>query len=365
MIKLAFCITELNIGGAERALCELAVRLDKGKFSVAVYSLQAKPCQEQSACVEMLEASGIPVHFLDIKSPWSLLTGFFELRKKLRRQRPDIFVSFLFHANFLGRLAARSLGIRHIISGIRVAERARRSYILLDKWSSHFVKTYICVSDSVAEFTRTVGKIPAEKIVVIPNGVSSAGTPASMFRQNRIIAIGRLTHQKGLDWFFATFPEWLDKLPGWGVWIVGEGEERETLTKMLAQPEFDGIRDQVNMMGWRADAAELLAASRLLVLPSRWEGMPNVVLQAMAAGLPVVATNVEGVAELLGSNERLVEFGDTAALAEQILLIAQNEELAEELGQANFDRAARHFRMESVVEKYEKLFENLLAGKIS
>ncbi len=381
MIRLALCITELNVGGAEQALCELAVRLDKERFAVEVYSLQARPSTAQQSCVHRLEAVGISVHFLGMRgsseSSWSkrccvtatfsLFSGFFRLRELLRRQRPDVFLSFLFHANFLGRLAARSVGVRHIFSGIRVAERGKRLHLLLDRLTSSWVETYVCVSNSVAEFTRKAGKIPPNKIVVIPNGIeiSTHESPSTyeLFsvnagRPKRIIFIGRLTHQKGLDWFFSTFPTWLQNLPDWEVWIVGEGEERQKLSNMLQKPEFDGIRERIVMTGWRADAAKLLAESRLLVLPSRWEGMPNVVLQAMAAGLPVVATAAEGVAELLGANTKLVEFGDTAALSNQILEMAQNEDLAANQGRKNFNRAVQHFQIETVVKQYEQLFEN-------
>ena len=367
MIKLALCITELNIGGAERALCELAVGLDKSRFKTTVYSLQPKPANDTMSCVPMLEAAGIPVRFLNIQGSASFLPGFFRLRKLLKERKPDIFVSFLFHANFLGRLAARSMGVRHIVSGIRVAEREKRWHVALDRWTSRYVERYVCVSDSVAEFTHISGKIPVEKIEVIPNGIRIAGTLAPPSRQNRIIFIGRLTYQKGLDWFLETAPDWLSKLPGWELWIVGDGEQRDLLTNLMQQPDFNAVRNYVKLTGWRADAAELLAESRLLVLPSRWEGMPNVVLQAMAARLPVVASNVEGVSELLGpdAEPQIFTFGDRVALAERLLLLATDSELAERLGEANRYRAMEHFELETVVEKYERLFESLAEPRFS
>ena len=367
MIDLAFCITELNIGGAERALCELAIRVDKSRFRVKVYSLQSRPVDDTVSCVPMLEAAGIPVRFLDMKGPTSFLPGFFRLRKLLKEQKPDIFLSFLFHANFLGRLAAQSIGIRHIVSGIRVAEHEKRWHLILDRWTSRYVEKYVCVSDSVADFTHAEAKIPSEKIVVIPNGIEMPDSVENSERQNRIIFIGRLAYQKGLDWFLETVPTWLPKLPDWELWIVGDGEERKTLTDRLLAPAFDAVRDRTTLTGWRVDAPSLLAKSRMLVLPSRWEGMPNVILQAMAVGIPVVVTAVEGVLELLGpeAGEQTCVFGQSEVFSEKILAIAKNELLAERLGRMNRLRVNENFRLETVVETYERFFENMIERRFS
>ena len=116
-----------------------------------------------------------------------------------------------------------------------------------------------------------------------------------------VTCIGRLDRQKGLDWLLETAAIWLPQLPRCDLLLVGQGPERR---KLEAQCRGLGIGDRVHFAGWRPDVAEILAASRLLVLPSAWEGMPNVVLEAMAAGLPVVATDVEGVRELLGAGCR-------------------------------------------------------------
>jgi hypothetical protein len=95
----------------------------------------------------MLEAAGIPVFFLDITGLWSLPGGFCKLRRLLKERRPDVFLSFLFHANVLGRLAARSVGVERILSGIRVAEKRANRHLTLDRWTSRFVEKYICVSE--------------------------------------------------------------------------------------------------------------------------------------------------------------------------------------------------------------------------
>jgi glycosyltransferase involved in cell wall biosynthesis len=358
-IKLAFCITELNIGGAERAMCELAVRLDKSRFSVMVYSLQSLPDCESKSCVPMLEASEIPVRFLNMHGLRSFPAGFFRLRKLLKEQQPAIFLSYLFHANFLGRLAARSVGIKHIFSGIRVAEKNAAWHLLFDRWTNRWVEKNICVSRSVAEFTETVGRLAKEKIVVIPNGIDIV--PVNKIgneKSNRVIFVGRLTYQKGVDWFLETIPDWLGQLPDWECWIVGDGEDYNSLRNILYGKDYDSVRNRIKFSGWRSDVPELLVTSKILVLPSRWEGMPNVVLQAMSVGLPVVAAEVEGISELLGENnaDQTCRFGDNKTMTERILTLATHPDLAERLGNRNREQVQKFYSMDTVVRRYEKLF---------
>lgn len=364
--KLAFCITELHWGGAERSLCELARRLDKSRFEVTVYSLQSRPENEEASCVPLLEAAEIPVRFLDMRGKASFFSGFFRLRRLLRENRPELLMSFLFHANFLGRLAARSLGIRHVVSGIRVAEQRQsggyRCHLALDRWTSRWVERYVCVSEAVAAFSVKTGGLPPEKIEVIPNGVSVFDSQAFGPKENRMIFVGRLDEQKGLDWFFETVPRWLPKLPDWELWIVGDGPLRKPLTDLWLSPHFDPVRKRVKLLGWQAKVPELLGGSRILVLPSRWEGMPNVVLQAMSAGLPVVAARAEGVLEVLGNlaAEQSFPFGDEAAMFELLSQLARNPEKAEELGRANLERVREHFSQDATVARYERLFLDIL-----
>lgn len=362
--RLAFCITELDIGGAERAFCELAVRIDKTRFSVTVYSLRARPEDDRKSCVPMLEAAGIPVRFLDMKGKRSFFSGLRKLRRFLEEQKPDLFLSFLFHANFLGRLAASRAGVPHIVSGIRVAERQAGWHLALDRWTSRRVEKYVCVSRSVADFSKTVARLPEEKLVVIPNGVEIPSQNLSVEKENRILFIGRLHRQKGLDWLLNTTPDWLAKLPDWKLAIAGDGPERETLVERLSPSRFDAFRDRIEFLGWREDTRELLAMSKFLVLPSRWEGMPNVVLQAMACGLPVVATRAEGIEEILGplSDVQTCDFGDDRQLVDRILRLAENSDFAAKLGEENRRRVEDCFSIDSVVHRYEEFFTGLLAA---
>ncbi|MDR1480332.1 MAG: glycosyltransferase [Planctomycetaceae bacterium] len=348
-MRLAFCITELNVGGAERVMCELAVRLLARGHSVTVYSLQPRPVG--ISCVPQLESAGITVEFLNMRGVFSLVCGLGKLRKLLREQSPDIFISFMFHANFFGRLAAYFAGIKHVVSCIRVAERSAWWHLFLDKWTNVFVERYICVSDSVAEFSRVVGGLPARKISVIRNGIIA---PTELKNgTNKIIFVGRLDYQKGVDWLIQTLPSWLTQLKDWELLIVGDGIFRDKLEERIDAK----IRNRVKVLGWRADAVELIAESKILLLTSRWEGMPNVILQAMSNAKAVVSTNVEGIAELLGkaTEQQTCPFGDTEQFAQKILTIANDPALAHELGQQNRSRAISNYSIDNMVQQYEQL----------
>jgi glycosyltransferase involved in cell wall biosynthesis len=340
----------LNVGGAERVMCELAIRLFDRGHSVTVYSLQPRP--NGTSCVTQLETVGIPVKFLDIRGMFSLLNGFGKLRKLLKEQSPDVFVSFLFHANFLGRIAAYRAGIKHIVSCIRVAERSAKWHLFLDWCTSGLVERYICVSDSVAEFSRTVGGLPANKISVVHNGISI--TPeVKNNTANKIIFVGRLDYQKGVDWLIQTLPAWLAKLEDWELVIVGDGVFRDKLETWIDTP----LRNRVKILGWRADAVELISESKIILLPSRWEGMPNVLLQAMSNAKTVVATNVEGVTELLGNlaEQQTCQWGDTEQFAQKILNLANNPELAKKIGRENRARIISDFSIDKMIKQYEQL----------
>ena len=369
-VPVALCITELDRGGAELALCEIAVRLDKSKFLPVVYSLQPRPKNEAASCVPMLEKSGIPVHFLDIRGFGSLLGGFAKLRRLLKSQKPLVLQSFLFHANFLARFAAYSAGVPHVFCGIRVAEKQANWHLFLDRLTSRFVEHYVAVSRSVADFTAEKGKISREKISVIPNGIDSdCFLPRHETKKTptkRAIFVGRLHPQKGIDWLLETCPHWIPQLPDWELCLVGKGAEQHVQQYEKIRDSLGDLKNRIHFLGWRADIAELLADSDLLLLPSRWEGMPNVLLQAMSCKLPVLATNVEGVVEILGVNlaePQTVDFGDTEKFCANLLGFANNVDFATEIGQRNRKRVQDAFSLEEMVRSYEKLWESNLYNK--
>jgi glycosyltransferase involved in cell wall biosynthesis len=290
------------------------------------------------------------------------------LASHLRRQHPAVLQTFLFHANIVGRLAARLAGVPHVVSGIRVAERRDNWHLAIDRWTSRFVDRHVCVSEDVARYAREVGRLPAERLVVIPNGVDierfQSAKPVDLTAlgvgvgRRAVTYVGRLDRQKRVDWLLALAPQLFARVADCDLVLVGEGTERAAVAE---QARNLGISDRVHLVGWRDDVPAILKASTVVALPSAWEGMPNVVLEAMAAGRPVVATDVEGVRELLGpAGRQQIAPGDNPHLfVDKAVSILSDNRLAEELGRQNLDRAAGQFSLAAMVAAYEKLYRSL------
>ena len=205
-IRLAFVITELAPGGAERCLANLATGLDRERFESAVYSLKARPPAGKDQLVKQLEAAGVPVTFLDLRSSWQVFRAVRQLAALLARQQPQVVQTFLFHANIVGVWAANKANVPHVAMGIRVAD-PRRGRAWAERWFARRVEKLVCVSRGVADFCRRHG-YPADKLVVIPNGIdvarfadASPGSPKSLGMpagKQFLVFVGRLDRQKGL-----------------------------------------------------------------------------------------------------------------------------------------------------------------------
>jgi glycosyltransferase involved in cell wall biosynthesis len=365
-IRLALVITELEVGGAEQAFVTLATKLARARFAPVVYSLGPRP--ENGLLTRKLEESQTPLHFLNVASRWQFFTALSRLAALLRKQQPHILQAFMFHANVVGALAAQRARVPAIVTGIRVADPSGWRMFLERRLTSGIDKI-VCVSESVKEFCRRDCRFPAQKLMVIGNGIDLArfsgvnpldlaelGIPPG---RKAILSVGRLHRQKGLDWLIgAVMPAVFQRLPAHDLVLVGEGPQKEELLAILHKA---GIESRVHFAGWRANIPEIMAACDLLVLPSRWEGMPNVLLEAMASRLPMVASRVEGVEELLGEsvNDQACPFGDAAGFSERIVLMAEDRQLAERLSLENYQRTEAKYRVDAMVAAYEALYTSL------
>ncbi|MGE5193698.1 MAG: glycosyltransferase [Deltaproteobacteria bacterium] len=363
-VRIAFCITDLDPGGAERALVALVTRLDRSRWEPAAFCLA-----KRGALADQLEAAGTPVVCLGAQH-WMNLGTLFRLVREFRRFHPAILQTFLFHANLAGRIAGRLAGIRAIVSGIRVAEKRSRIPLWLDRWTNRLVTTNVCVSQAVADFSISHAGISPKKIVVIPNGVDvgkfSVARPADLSAfgiapgSQLLLTIGRLDRQKGLHDLLEAAALVIPRHPQARFLLVGEGPERPAIERSIREK---GLTDRVHLTGWRSDIPELLSAGYALVLSSLWEGMPNVILEAMAAGLPVAATRVEGVSELVheGQTGLLVPPESPQALAAALESLLTDPLRAKAMGQAGRERVTAEFSWEKMAAAYNELYQSILA----
>ena len=366
MVKILYLITDLDVGGAERALVKLATRLDPARFQPSVACLSGP-----GALGERLLGHSIPVTFLNTPRKWDLGV-IFRLRRLLDSGRYDILHSFLFHANIVGRIAALLAFNRpSVVASIRVAE-PRRHHLLLEGWTSGLVDRFVAVSGGVRSLMLQRGRIPPQKIMTIPNGVDPAEIPQNPVDIRAelklpancplVVTVGRLTRQKGLSFLIEAAGRILKACADAQFLIIGKGEMERALKR---QAERLGIAANVHFLGWRQDAWGIVAGADLFVLPSLWEGMPNVLLEAMAAGVPVVATQVAGSSEIIDSQKCgvLVPPCHERILAQAILGLLSNPSRARQLGAAGQQHVLQHFTVEQMTAAYEELYVALIKQK--
>jgi glycosyltransferase involved in cell wall biosynthesis len=361
--RIAFGITELDPGGAERMLTELATRMDRSEWEPRVYCLgpdahYARVLRERQVPVTCFSGRGV------ISAPRVIR----QWTRELRRFRPQILYTFLFHANLLGRISGRLAAVPHVLSGHRVAERRTAWHGRLDRWTNFLVERNVCVSRGVAEFIeRSVGLDP-EKTVVIPNAVDVEPfaqaqpadlTPLGIPPNSRVlITIGRVERQKGIDVLLAAVPSVISRFADAHFLVVGDGPDRANLMRYA---QSLGVADRVHWAGRRNDVPELLKTATALVLPSRWEGMPNVVLEAMAAGKPIVATDVEGVRELVSPdlNGWLVPSESPQLLGDALCKLLSDPEQGLRMGLASQRICMQSFTIDRFVASHVRLFREI------
>jgi glycosyltransferase involved in cell wall biosynthesis len=346
---------------------ELATRLDRRRFDPRVYVLAPHPPAASAAFAERLAHAGVPNVFLGGRGVIDAPRTASRLAAALRADRIELLQCFLFHANVLGAIAAPRAGVPRLCWGVRVAEPERRWRDWAARRLAGRVDRHVCVSRDVAEFWVRRMRIPPERATVIPNGVDLAWAEAAPLDLTRLglpsgarvlVCVGRIDAQKNTAWLIELAPRLLAELPGRHLLLVGQGP---LLAQLRTRADELGLAGRVHFVGWRPDVPAILAASEMLLLPSRWEGMPNVVLEAMAVGLPVVATAAEGVRELLGPDAgcQVIPHGDAAALVQAAARLASDGLLRGELGAQNRRRAAEHFSLEAMVRRYEALYDEL------
>ena len=362
-IPIAFCITELDRGGAERALSQLVLGLNRAEWSPRVYCLGPR-----GHFADVIEAGGVRVECLDASGVMSLPRVLLRLTLALRRFRPRVLQTFLFHANIVGRVAGALARVARIVSGIRVADRRSRWFGRIDRWTNWLVDHNVCVSQGVADFAATETGLSRRKLSVIPNGVEyetfASATPADLTQfgvpvgSPVCITVGRLEEQKGIDVLLDAAVRVKAAHPECHFLIVGDGRDRVALETRSAQL---GLAATIHFTGLRADVPNLLAAATLFVLPSRWEGMANALLEAMASGLPVVATAVEGSSELVrsGVTGLLVPAGTSVELAMAICSVLAAPSHSREMALTAQSTVRSGYTTDASVRAYCRLYVQL------
>jgi len=368
-VQIALVITELDSGGAEQSFVELVTRLDRARFTPRVMTLAPYLRRgEPTPLADRLLAADIDVQSCDahhwIETPQVVR----RLSRWLRANPPDVVQTFLLHANLLGALAARRADVPVVVGGIRVAERRGACRNLLTRIGSRWVDRFVCVSQAVADFAAQHERIPREKLTVIHNGVDlqrfSAALPLERAALGLppdgpfVLWIGRLDPQKDPLWFIERLPALLRQNPACHFALVGQGPLESACHRRIRELN---LAARCQLLGFRDDVPALLKSATLVVSTSCWEGLPNVLLEAMAAGRPIVASDVEGVRELFGnlSPDQIYPRHDAPAFERRTTAFLTEPAHAAHWGAANRARAAQ-FDWQQMVERYQALYEQLV-----
>ncbi len=366
--KICYLIATLEIGGAEKQLLKLTRGLDRTRFFPVVIVLRSG-----GALKKEFAESGIKVRQVGKKFKLDI-TFFLRLVKFLKKEKPDIVHTFMFTANTWGRLAAKAAGIRMIFSSERCVDLWKRWYHkVIDKVLLKFTCCTVANSFAVRDFYIKLENIPPEKITVIPNGIDvqdfdryalSGEKKKALNLENCSFLIGaggRFTSQKGFVYLIQAMPEVLKVFPEAKLIMVGDGPLRVKLELRARQL---GVRESVIFTGYRKDIHEILAATRMVIVPSLFEGMPNIVLEAMALKKAVVGSNIPEIAELIkeGITGLLVPVADFRALAEKIIFLLGNPVLCENIGKRGYEFVKENFSVAKMVQRYQQLYESFLKG---
>jgi glycosyltransferase involved in cell wall biosynthesis len=373
-MRVLYIITGLATGGAETMLLKLLERLDRERYTPMVISLTT-----MGDIGPRIAALGIPVQALGMTSGLSSPSGFIRLLQQVRRFKPDIVHTWLYHADLLGGLAARLAGVNAVCWGIRSSNldsdkthwttRAVRQVCAL---MSHTIPRRIFLNSETASRIHAAQGYAAEKMTVVPNGFDLSRFRPDEGARLRIRAglgcandtplvgmIGRFDPLKNHSGFISAMAMVHRHIPQVQLILAGKGVDRDN-EELMRSIEGAGLLDNTYLLGARDDVPELMAALDVLACPSHAEAFPNVVGEAMASGVPCVATDVGDCAHIIGDTGNVVPTGDMAGFAagvEMMLKLSREQRAA--LGEKARARVASHFEIGRVVHRYEESYESL------
>lgn len=373
-MRVLFIITGLSTGGAETMLLKLLERLDRGRYAPSVISLTT-----MGDIGPRIVALGIPVQVLGMRSGLTSPFGFLHLLRLVRQARPDIVHTWLYHADLLGGLAARLAGITAICWGIRSSNLdsdkthwSTRTVRRLCAVLSHVIPRRIFLNSETAMRIHIALGYAARKMSVIPNGFDLSRFKPDENARLRIRAelgcddntllvgmIGRFDPLKNHAGFFSAMAIVHRRLPQVQLVLAGKDIDRDN-KELMRSIEEAGLIKNTHLLGPRDDMPDLMAALDVLACPSHAEAFPNVVGEAMACGVPCVATDVGDCAYIIGDTGHVVAARDMtgfAACLEALLKLPRAERAT--LGRSARERIAREFEIGHIVRRYQKLYESL------
>lgn len=391
MIKACHIITKLELGGAQQNTLATVTSLDRQRFLPLLITGAEGMLIAEANLAPHVKKYYLPDLVREIR-PVKDVLAFSEIWQILRRERqkapqiPLIVHTHSSKAGILGRWAAKLAGVPWIIHSIHgfgfhpYQSRLVRGMLIALEWLTAKITThFIAVSAANLETGMRLGFFSRARVSLIRSGIDLArfqqvaAHPAAEMQAQREKLLQKLhiSPQKKIVGLIACFKPQkapLDfvkamkivttAIPDAHAIMVGDGELRPRIEALIAQ---EHLENTISLLGWRTDIPELLACCRVLALTSRWEGLPRVCPQAMAVGLPIVATQVDGIPEAVhdGVNGLLAPPGDIPAIAEKIIYLLAQPEVAAQMGRQGQQLAAE-FDVQRMIRQQEALYEELI-----
>lgn len=363
-IRVLIMIGQLNRGGAERQVHELATRLDRGRFDPTVVTFEPGGYYQP-----LLEQAGVRVVVVD-KRGWRETVAPMRLASLMRKLSTDVVHGFLFPANWRAMLAARLAGVHAVVCAVRstgIWMNARHRF--MDRMVLTRCGAVVANAPAVArDIVERVG-LPASSVRIIFNGVDTTrfhpadtrqpAAPGGGDHAPSVGFIGSFRDAKDPLLFVRAAAAAASRLPSARFVMVGDGPLRQAVVTEAAR---HGIADRMTITGERADIPELLRGFDLLAVTSIREGCSNVILESMATGVPVVATSVGGNPDLVEHAKTgwLFPHGDPGAGGEGMVRLLTDNELRERVRAEALGRVEREFSIATMVSRTAALYEELL-----
>lgn len=377
--RIVHLITRLELGGAQQNTLYCAAHHDRTRFDVELWAGAGGILDDEARAIPDATFRSLPWLKHPIR-PAADLLAVFRLARLLRRARIDLLHTHSSKAGILGRLAgalARVPAVVHTVHGWSFNDTqgaaVRRFYVTLERAAAKRTDRLVFVSEADRREGEALGIGDASRYVVLRSGIErDAFVPAPGARERARSALGYadseivvgtlacLKAQKAPLDFVGAAAVAGARDPRLRFFVAGDGELRAEVEAAIAA---GGLEGTVRLLGWRRDAADVLAAMDVFLLTSRFEGLPRAVLQAMAAGVPVVATAVGGTPEVVddGRTGRLVPAGDPEAAGEAVAALAADPGLRHRLAGEAAARLGEEFDIRGMVRRLDRLYGDLLA----
>jgi glycosyltransferase involved in cell wall biosynthesis len=354
--RLVFLLEDLEYGGTQRQALELARRLDKSRFQAELWVLR-----KGDDLAPVARDYGLPVVWM-ARSGWVGPQSLLTLGKQLWTSPPDLLMLLTVIPNIWGRLWGRLARVPFIVGNCRGGAAPWRQHErVLWPAADHI----LCNSQILKDFLVSRYGLPPARLTVVPNGVDTdffqPGKNGRSDGKTVLLSVARLVPDKDHDTMLAAFGRVAGSHPGAELWLVGNGPRREILEQQVRDL---GLAGRVKFMPVAKDIRHLYRQADVFVLSSVAEALPNVVLEAMAAGLPVVATRVGGLPEAVvpGDTGLLVSPRDVEGLAAALGSLLGDPETRRSLGRRGRQRVVEQFSFGAMVSRHEEVWARLLWG---